>query len=192
MGRAVVRGIGILLWIAAGLLALLLAATFVPTLFGMQTLVVGSGSMSPAMPVGGVALTRVVDARSIEVGDIISYRRRGAPDTTTHRVLAVKATGSQVIFTTKGDANVTEDPEPVVVDRNIHRVEHIVPYAGYVARAARTPEGALVLLVVPMLGLAFDRGRRKRRPKTPVDEGGWSATTLSLINASGPRSRPTG
>jgi signal peptidase len=192
MARVVVRGAGILMWIAASLLALLLAATFVPTLFGMQTLVVGSGSMGAAMPVGAVALTREVDARAVAVGDIISYRRRGAPVTTTHRVVTVKMTESHVVFTTKGDANATEDPQPVYVDHNIHRVEHVVPYAGYVARAARTPEGALGFLVIPLLGLTFDRGGRKRRRKAPDEEGGWSATTLSLIIASRLGSRPAG
>jgi signal peptidase len=190
MKRAIVRGVGAFVWAAALLLVLALAATFVPTLFGMQSLVVGSGSMGAAMPVGSVALTREVDGRSIDVGDIISFRRRGASDTTTHRVVAVKANASQVIFTTKGDVNVTNDPEPVVVDGQIHRVERVVPYAGYIVRAVHTPVGALALIVVPLLGLAFDRKGRRPRRKAPVGEWGWSSTTLQLLNAAGPRSRP--
>lgn len=194
MARGIARSAGIFMWILAGLLALLMAATFGPTLFGLQSLIVGSGSMGRGMPVGAVALTREVDARAISVGDIVSYRRRGAPETTTHRVVGVKTEGNQVIFTTKGDANPAPDPEPVVVDGRIHLVEHVVPYAGYVARYARSPLGALVLFVIPIIGLTIDRqGRRRTGRRTARSEPGWSSTTLSLLSAAGTvRSDPSG
>jgi len=194
MARRIARSAGILLWILTALLALVMAATFGPTLFGLQSLIVGSGSMGRAMPVGAVALTREVDARAISVGDIVSYRRRGAPETTTHRVVAVKTEGDQVIFTTQGDANSTPDPEPVVVDGQIHFVEYVVPYAGYFARYSRSPLGALFLFVIPIIGLTLDRrGRRRPRRRNPLSETGWSSTTLSLLRAAGTvRSDPSG
>lgn len=193
--KAIGRGAGYVLWLAALLVALLLAAAFVPSLFGLESLVVSSGSMSPAMPVGTVALTREVDSRSISTGDIISYRRRGFAETTTHRVANVKVDGSQVVFTTKGDANGAPDPEPVIVEDRIHRVEYVVPAAGYVVRYARTPLGAVVLFLVPLAGLALERRKRRTRPTpAPLGDLGWSATTLSLLRlARDPlRSRPSG
>jgi signal peptidase I len=194
MAKGIARSAGIVIWILTGLLALLMAATFGPTLFGLQSLIVGSGSMGQAMPVGAVALTREVDARAISVGDIISYRRRGAPETTTHRVVGVKTEGDQVIFTTQGDANPAPDPEPVVVEGRIHFVEHVVPYAGYVARYARSPLGGLVLFVIPIIGLTIDRkGRRRPHKRTVSSEPGWSSTTLALLSAAGTvRSDPSG
>jgi len=183
MSRIIVRGAGLLAWLVAILVAMLLAATFVPTIFGLESLVVASGSMAPRMPVGSVAMTREVDARAVSVGDIISFRHRGAAETTTHRVVGVKVEASQVIFTTKGDANTTPDPETVVVDGKIHRVEYVVPGAGYAVRYARTPWGALALFILPLAGLAFERRtHRKHKARPPsADDLGWSATTLSLL-----------
>jgi signal peptidase len=192
MKRAIVRLGGYLVWFAALLLALLLAVTFGPTLFGMQSMIVGSGSMGRAMPVGSVALTREIDAKAVAVGDVVSYRRRGATDTTTHRVVGVKLNGRQVIFTTKGDANTANDPESVVVDGDIHRVEHVVPYAGYVTRAVRTPVGGVVAFVVPLVGLMFDRRPKRTRTRPVSNDKGWSSTTLSLINSARTGSRPSG
>jgi hypothetical protein len=108
----------------------------------------------------------------------------------------VKSEGSQVVFTTKGDANDTPDPEPVVVAGKIHKVEYVVPAAGYAMKYARTPYGLVAFLLVPIAGLAFDR-RRQRRRHRPAGEGfelGWSATTLSLIRLvpDQPRSGPIG
>jgi len=195
MKRGIVRGAGILMWVLGGLIALLMAATFGPTLFGLESMIVGSGSMGRAMPVGSVALTREVDARSIAVGDIISFRHRGAAGTTTHRVVGVSAQQSQVIFTTKGDANGTPDPEKVVVDGRVHRVEYFVPFVGYAVHYARSPIGAIAFLIVPLLGLTLDRHRRKPgRPQIVAGEPGWSVTTLSLILAAPEalRSDPSG
>lgn len=193
--KAIGRGAGYALWIAALLVALLLAAAFVPTMFGLESLVVASGSMAPAMPVRAVALTREVDSRSISNGDVISYRRRGAAETTTHRVTGVKVEGSQVIFTTKGDANEAVDPEPVIIEDRIHRVEYVVPAAGYAVGYARTPLGAVVLFLVPLAGLALERRKRRTRATPePLGDLGWSATTVSLLRlARDPlRSRPSG
>jgi signal peptidase len=169
-------------WFVGLLVALLLAATFIPTIFGLESLVVASGSMQPAMPVGSVALTRDVDSRAVATGDIISFRRRGSAETTTHRVVGVKVEGSQVIFTTKGDANSSPDPESVIVDDRIHRVEYVVPEAGFVVRYARSPLGAIALFVVPIAGLALERRKQRSQgpPPAPGADFGWSATTLSL------------
>jgi len=194
MAKGIGRIAGILGWIVGGAVGLLLAASFVPTLFGLESMVVVSGSMGRAMPVGSVALTREVDARSVSVGDIVSFRRRGAVETTTHRVTAVKIQGSQVLFTTKGDANATIDPETAVFDGRVHRVEHVVPFAGYIVRDARSPYGAVGLFFVPIVGLSLDRRRHKSRSHSAADEPGWSATTLSLLRVAPEalRKRPAG
>jgi signal peptidase I len=181
--RRIARGGGILLWIAGALVALALAGTFVPTFFGLESLIVSSGSMGRTMPVGSVVLTREVDARAIGVGDIITFRPPGSGVTTTHRVIAVTHQGSQVLFTTKGDANGSADPDPVVVDARIHRVEYVIPEVGYLVRDARSPIGVLLLIVLPIVALSVDRGRKRRPPRRRMtDDVGWSATTFQLVS----------
>jgi signal peptidase I len=176
--------------IAAGsalvVIVLTLAVAFVPTLIGYESLIATSGSMEPGMPVGSVALTRPMLVRAVSVGDVVSFRRPGHKETITHRVVAVERQGDNSIFTTKGDANSSTDTDRIVVRGRIHRVERVVPFAGYVVRYARSPLGGVLLFVVPILGLTRDRltrGRHRRhvRDRADNDEAGWSATTFAFV-----------
>jgi hypothetical protein len=73
-------------------------------------------------------------------------------------------------------------------------VDQVIPFAGYVVRYARSPFGALVLIVLPVVGLTLDyRARknhpirvrpaeRRRRRRSPIpDDVGWSTTTYHLV-----------
>jgi len=153
---------GIALAVTVAVVALL-ALAFGPTMIGFESMVVTTGSMGSAAPPGSVVLTRMVDARAVGVGDIVSYRRQGRQVPVTHRVSSVQREGGKVVLQTKGDANPTPDIEPVVIQGPIARVEHVVPYAGYVVKFARTPLGGLAFFVLPMFGLTMDRGRRRAR-----------------------------
>ncbi len=171
-------------WAAASTATLLLAFAFVPTLFGFEALIVASGSMGRSMPVGSVALTRPIEAHAVAVGDIVSFRRRDETQTTTHRAIAVLPDGPQVIITTKGDANGSPDPEPVVIAARIHRVEYVVPFVGYLVRFARSPLGGIALFAVPIVGLTMDRpikaARARRRRRRQSEDIGWSWTTFAF------------
>ena len=190
--------LGIIAWAAASIATLLLALSFVPTLFGFETLIVASGSMGRTLPIGSVALTRAVEAGAISVGDVISFRHRGQAETITHRVIAVSRDNSQYSFATKGDANQDPDVDNVVVGGSrIHRVEFVVPVAGHLVRYARTPLGGVALIFVPIVGLLTDRRGRQRdlRPEAKpdltrpggapdADDIGWSTTTYHLVRVS--------
>jgi signal peptidase I len=190
--------LGIFAWAAASIATLLLALSFVPTLFGFETLIVASGSMGRTLPIGSVALTRAVEAGAVSVGDVVSFRHRGQEETITHRVVGVARQNSQYSFTTKGDANREPDVDNVIVGGSrIHRVEFVVPVAGHLVRYARTPLGGVALIFVPIVGLLTDRRGRQRdfrtagkpsrkRPHAVPYAGdvGWSTTTYHLVRVS--------
>lgn len=179
------RGVKISAWAAALGAALLLATAFLPTLVGYESLIVTSGSMEPGIPVGSVALTRPILVTAVTVGDVVSFRRPGRKDTITHRVAAVERQGDAIVLTTRGDANGSNDTEPISVRGRIHRVEHVVPYAGYAVRYARSPLGAVVLFLIPILGLSRERWLQahppRRRMRGTADDAGWSATTFAFV-----------
>lgn len=146
---------------AAGTLVLL-GASFAPTLLGYESFIVSSGSMGRANPVGSVAVTRMVDARTIRTGDVVSFQTESA-SRITHRVIAVTEENGQRVFETKGDANLLPDPEPLrLTSGKVARVEWSVPYAGHLVRHVRTPAGGLLLFALPILGLLLDRRKRAR------------------------------
>lgn len=200
MRRWAVRAAGLVAWGVASIATILLALAFLPTLFGLRALVVASGSMGKAVPIGSVALTRAVEAQAIGVGDVITFRYRGEGETITHRVTAVEQQAGQFSFTTKGDANSAVDPEKVTVAVRIHKVTYVVPKAGYVIRYTRTPLGGVALILVPILGLVLDRrsrgrsagsgrhtsrtSRRSRSALADVADVGWSTTTYHLVRVS--------
>lgn len=118
--------------------------------FGWQVSMVYSGSMEPALDVGGVAVVRPVDPQAIKAGDVISY----APPTdtsirVTHRVIEVVQGGDSLMFRTKGDANEDPDAYAVPAQNVVGRVWICVPYLGYLIDYIRTPLGFGLLIGIP-------------------------------------------
>jgi signal peptidase I len=194
MRRTIVKMLGAAVAIGAAGIASLLAFAFLPTLFGAEALIVTSGSMGDSMPVGSVAVTRLVDANAVAVGDVITFRGPGARTSITHRVIGARHEGEQRVFATKGDANPAADAEPVRVSDRVHRVERVVPYAGQVVRFARTPAGGVALILIPILGLLADRRRRGRAtaeaapapaaveaPQAPVARAARSVEPIAIV-----------
>ncbi|WP_247631041.1 signal peptidase I [Microbacterium croceum] len=102
-----------LLWIAAvgGVLCIVLvvlAFTAQITLIMFRT-----GSMSPTIPAGSVAVVQRVPASDIAIGDVVTVDRVDALPI-THRVTSVEqgATADERIITMRGDANADDDPFP--------------------------------------------------------------------------------
>lgn len=160
----------------------LLGASFAPALLGYESFIVTSGSMGRANPVGSVAVTRMVDTRTIRTGDVLSFQTESA-DRIAHRVIAVTEENGQRVFKTKGDANPLPDPQPLrLTSGKVARVEWSVPYAGYLVRYARTPAGGILLFAVPILGLLLDKRRRPSRhlPSRAGDSQGM-ASNLTLF-----------
>ncbi|MGN7965790.1 signal peptidase I [Microbacterium sp. 22179] len=104
------------LWIAAAagvvcIVLVILAMTAQITLIMFRT-----GSMSPTIPAGSVAVVQRVDAAQVEVGDVVTVDREDELPV-THRVTSVEpgASESERIITMRGDANATDDPFPYTV-----------------------------------------------------------------------------
>jgi signal peptidase I len=156
----------ILLTIGALLGAGCLLATAAGYAFGITPLVFRSGSMSPEIHTGDLAVARTVDAASLKVGDIVSVVNADG-NRVTHRVRNIAAQGDARQLTLQGDANKAPDAEVYTVTR-AERVLFDIPRAGYLVDAAAGPVGLFVLgaFVTGMLVLAFRR-RPTNGPKVP-------------------------
>lgn len=92
-------------------LVALAAVCFGPQLFGIQTYGVLTGSMEPAIQTGALAFVDTgVSGGDLQVGDVAAFDI-GEGRICTHRVVAVDPDAQTI--TTKGDANATEDLNPV-------------------------------------------------------------------------------
>jgi signal peptidase len=126
------------------------AFTFLAPHFGWRVDAVFSGSMEPALKVGGVVITRPVAAREITAGDIITFYSPQTKELTSHRVIAVED-GPSVRFRTKGDANEDADPVMAPADSVVGRICFHIPYLGYVTQLVKTPLGLILALCLPGL-----------------------------------------
>jgi signal peptidase I len=141
-----------------------IVATVAGFTFGTVPLVFRSGSMSPAIHTGDLAIARTVDADTLAVGDVVSVIDSGG-NRVTHRVQNVAAQGNARQLTLKGDANQTPDAEVYTVTRAARVLFHL-PKAGYAVDAAASPAGLFVLglYVAGMLALVL-----RRRPPEDKD-----------------------
>lgn len=119
-----------------------------PSLFGYQLYAVLSGSMSPAFDTGSVLFVRPVDPLAIDVGDVITFTAPAGDHLTTHRVVDIDDTAG-IEFTTRGDANNVNDPNPVPAGRLVGRVHGALPYLGYLMGFVRTRQGLIILVFIP-------------------------------------------
>lgn len=115
--RAVGRGAReVLLTLAAlgGVICIVLA--ILAFTGGYSLIMFKTGSMSPTIPAGSVALVQKIPASDIAVGDVVTVDRVDALPI-THRVMTVEpgAAADTRTITMKGDANEVEDPAPYTI-----------------------------------------------------------------------------
>ena len=123
-----------------------------PALVSAYTIV--SPSMVPNINVLDVIITtRVSDPSKIKVGDVITFNStdyRSSGVTVTHRVKKVEKTSDgKYLFTTKGDANNTEDATRQPFSSIYGKVLIRLPKLGYIQYILSTVLGWLLLIIVP-------------------------------------------
>ena len=125
-----------------------------PTVLGIGSAVVISGSMEDAISINDMIIT--VRQKAYHPGDIVMYETEGHP--VTHRI--VDKAGDA--FITKGDANNTADSEPVPVDKIAGKVVWIIPGAGVVLSFMQTPLGMMLMLFAAFALLVLPNLFRKQ------------------------------
>lgn len=152
-------------------IGLLLAATL-PGLLGYHSAIIYGGSMGDALPAGSVAVTRTVDASAVEPADIIARSRHDGQQALFHRVVSIDEVDGRRIAILRGDANATNDPQPLILEGEGDRVLFHVPWVGYVLAFVRSSQG-LAFVVGPavtvwLIVLAGSHWRARRRAAEAV------------------------
>lgn len=165
----------IVAWVVAGAgVSTLIAAVVVPAVMGWVPLTVLSGSMEPTYPAGSQVIVERIEgneeARGLEVGDVITFiPEADSAVVVTHRITAKQWRHDGVaVFTTRGDANDTDD-EWRLTGREIRgKVVYHVPYVGYIAHALDQDQkdlgiGVLACALLGYSGWQFLTALRIRR-----------------------------
>ncbi len=147
-----------------------------PSMLGgpLTPVTVTGQSMEPKVYTGDLAVMR--DAEAYEKGDVIAFRARAVPGSSSayviHRVVAGSANAGYV---TRGDNNGWQDPWRPTADTVAGRLWCVVPGAGSAVRWMAQPARLAALLAglaasPTMLGGRRDETRQNRRVPRPTEQ----------------------
>jgi signal peptidase len=124
------------------------------SLFGFRAFIVLSPSMVPEFDEGSLIIIREADADKLQAGDIITYVPKTSDDALlTHRIARIEGQGENKTFITRGDANNTDDPNPVEPDRILGKAIFYMDGLGTFIVNLRTPVGIAGMVGVIVVGL---------------------------------------
>lgn len=152
----------------------------VPLILGNRLYAVVSGSMEPSIKTGSLVVVKDVDADTLEVDDVITYNHIDSQKVVTHRIVKISQVNSVLYFTTRGDANDTDDFASVSQENLIGKVTLTIPFAGRILVFANSKTGVFMLLIVPgILLIIFESiqvyknvmlSKKKKEALKPEDE----------------------
>lgn len=106
--------------------------------FHISLIMFKTGSMSPTIPTGSLAVVQEVPASQIKVGDVVTIDRSPSPPV-THRVTSIRPVGDGTwTIRMRGDANPADDPIPYVV-KDVRIVLFSFPKLAYAVKAVSSP-----------------------------------------------------
>lgn len=135
-----------------------------PVIAGFRPVVILSGSMEPAYPVGCVTYYKACDFSEIREGDAITFR--AGDSMVTHR--AVKVNGLSGTVVTKGDHNLSEDPNPVDRSKIAGKtVKFKIPFGGYVVTGIRQPAAISMMVLILLISFILEKlvGKKEGRKR---------------------------
>ena len=108
---------------------LLVLIILVSGIWKYQMIAIASNSMVPTFERGDAVIFEKIDKEDIEEGDIIVFKKGKV--LVSHRVINTKEISSKTYYITKGDANKSQDANPVSQDEVLGVIRRVVKYIGY-------------------------------------------------------------
>lgn len=114
----------------------------IPSIFGKSLLIIATPSMTGSIEAGDAIIIKKSD--DYAVGDVITYFPADEATSVTHRIVRIE--GDK--FYAKGDANNSEDPDPIVISQIAGKMVGHIPKIGIVIEWLRTWQGIAFMLAV--------------------------------------------
>lgn len=111
----------------------------IPSVFGKSVLVIATPSMSGSIDAGDAII--IEKSNSYKKGDVVTYFPVAEATSVTHRIVRIE--GDK--YYTKGDANESEDPDPVFKNQIAGKVVIRMPKLGIIIEWLRTWQGIAFL-----------------------------------------------
>jgi len=141
----------------------------IPYIFGIKPYIVLSGSMEPVIETGSVVYINThVGFDEIKEGDIIGFKENDAK--ITHRVVKINSDNT---FTTKGDANKSEDLKTISPNEYLGKNVFNIPKIGKLIEKVKTKMGIFVVFLfigINILLIIFEDDEEPRNKKNEPKE----------------------
>ena len=136
-------------------IAILLIVSVFPITGNYKLMTVQSGSMEPAIKMGGIVMVKPVN--EYKIGDVISFGEATKTESpTTHRIYDIRVVEGEPYYITKGDANEEPDQKEILKREIVGKVLFSVPYFGYAVDFAQKPLGFALIIIIPVAIIIFD------------------------------------
>ena len=121
-----------------------------PSVYGIKTFCIISGSMEPDIQINDVVLIKEVPQNEINKGDIITFDVKG--ETITHRITNIEVDeNGELIYTTKGDANNIEDETKITFEDIEGKYIGKIPKVGKIIMALKSKTTVFIILAILIL-----------------------------------------
>lgn len=129
--------------------------------FGHKALIVRSGSMAKALPVGSVLIIQTNPQLSsshpfdniFKVGDIVTYEKGN--QLITHRIVSIQVNNNKIEYTFKGDANDSPDQNVGGLDSIVGSKLFFVPHLGGILNSLQDKTNFYWLIIFPTIAVIF-------------------------------------
>ena len=140
--------------------------------WGTGFFIIGSGSMEPNIPTGSIFMVKSVPQDKISVDDVLTFLATDWRTVVTHRVREINEDDGTYFYTTRGDANDTDDP-PVRYERVIGRVVFVIPGSDFLILLLGNAHYlgiAVIALGFILCSSAVINGARKKAKKNKEEQ----------------------
>ena len=135
-----------------------------PSVFGIKTFCIISGSMEPTISVNDIVIIKEVEQNEIKRGDIIAFKHKG--ETITHRVIKIsKYENGELLYTTQGDANNTEDEDKITFDEIEGKCINVIPKIGKIVLALKSKTTLGIILAILIIIYIFEQKTNTKKIK---------------------------
>jgi len=125
--------------------------------------------------VGDLIIIQGIDPKTIKVGpdpvgDIIVFHRLSDGELIVHRAIAERTVGNETYFTTKGDANYSQDPDETPQENVVGKVVMRIPWIGHLSLFMRDSSAIYVIMAIIIVLVVLEFIIPVLRPKEPTVE----------------------
>lgn len=132
-----------------------------PSIFGIKTYVIVSGSMMPNLNIGDIAIIKEEKTENLKKGDIISFRRGKL--VITHRIENVIITDGNREYVTKGDNNNVQDNEMVKEKEIEGKLIAKIPYLGKLTLILKNEIVIIIFFIIYYIYLVKNHQLNKKK-----------------------------